>query len=115
RLAAVQAVLFALQRVGERGQLATEVDQVLVALGPIAEEREFLGDGRLRFRSRRFEREIRGGGKGVVHGHASGSLPAYALRRVLQENALVGELLADRVGTREIARGLGGDALVDQG
>ena len=41
------------------------------------------------------------------------------MRRVLEDDAAIGEFLADRVGLREVARGLGrgtgGDALVDPG
>ena len=63
RLAAVQAVLVGLQRVRKRRQLAAEVDQVLVALGPVAEEGEFVGDRGLRVAGGGFEGE-----GGVVHG-----------------------------------------------
>src|SRR5690606_25610437 len=47
RLAAMEAVVFGFQRFREVGQLAAQVDQVLVALGPVAEEGEFVADGRL--------------------------------------------------------------------
>ena len=45
----------------------------------------------------------------------SGALPAHALRRVLQQYSFVGELLADRVGTGEVAVLLRFVAFVDQG
>src|SRR5690606_26824303 len=46
-LAAVQAVGFGPVVFGEVGELAAQVDQVLVALGPVAEEGEFVADGGL--------------------------------------------------------------------
>ena len=45
---------------------------------------------------------------------ASAPLPAHALRRVLEQDALGRELVADGVGAGEVARLLGGDAFVDQ-
>src|SRR5690606_6206509 len=42
---------------------AAQVDQVLVTLGPVAEEAEFLGNGALRLGGRRLHRE-----HGLVHG-----------------------------------------------
>src|SRR5690606_550646 len=63
RLAAEQAVFLDPERVGERWQLAAEVDQVLVAFGPVAEKRELLADRGLRLRGGGFEGE-----GGVVHG-----------------------------------------------
>src|SRR5512135_3857258 len=42
RLAALDFVRFGLQFGRKWRQLAAEIDQVLVALGPVAEEREFL-------------------------------------------------------------------------
>src|SRR5690606_17273332 len=83
--------------------------EVLVALGPVAEEGELVADRGLGLGGGGLEREGRGG----VHGSAS--LPAYALRRVLEENALGRELLADGVGAGEVARLLGRRALVHQG
>ena len=41
----------------QRRQFFAEVNQVLIALGPIAEQREFVGDCRLRFLRGRFHRE----------------------------------------------------------
>src|SRR5690606_14470 len=46
-LAAVQAVGLGLPFLGEGRQLAAEVDQVLVTLGPVTEQGEFVGDGGL--------------------------------------------------------------------
>ncbi|KAG1447114.1 hypothetical protein G6F57_017151 [Rhizopus arrhizus] len=57
RLAAEQAVLLGLPFLREGRQLAAEVDQVLVALGPVAEEAEFLGDGGLGLGGGGFKRE----------------------------------------------------------
>src|SRR5690606_5795363 len=59
RLAAVQAVLLGPPFLRERRQLAAEIDQVLVALGPVAEERELLGDRGLRLRGAGLEGERR--------------------------------------------------------
>src|SRR5690606_3730439 len=67
RLATVQAVLLGLPRLRELRQLAAQVDQVLVALGPVAEEAELLADRVLRGLRGRFERE--GGCGGVGHGY----------------------------------------------
>ena len=50
----------------------------------------------------------------LIGSTSSGALPAAALRRVFQGNAFVGELLADGVGTGEVAGGLGGHTLLDQ-
>src|SRR5690606_13236875 len=60
-LAAVQAVLLGLPLLGKRRQLAAQVDQVLVALGPVGEEREFVADGLLGLRGGGFEGEGAGG------------------------------------------------------
>src|SRR5690606_12279606 len=62
RLAPVQAVLVGLPFLGEGRQLAAQVDQVLVALGSVAEEAEFLGDRALCVGGGRFHRE-----HGLVH------------------------------------------------
>ena len=48
RLAADHPVFLGLPLVRERGQRLADINQVLVALGPVAEEREFLGNGLLR-------------------------------------------------------------------
>src|SRR5690606_10453872 len=58
----------------------------------------------------------KGSGKGVATFiRASGlARPADALRGVLELDAFVGQLRADRVGTGEIARLLGRRAFVDQ-
>ena len=42
------------------------------------------------------------------------AFPTYTRRRVFQQDAVSGELLADRIGAGEIAGLLGGVALVDQ-
>jgi len=66
-------MLLGLPLVREGRQLAAEVDQVLVALGPVTEEGEFLGDGGLGVSSGGFERERGGGGDG-------GSGSVFAIR-----------------------------------
>src|SRR5690606_38109055 len=56
-LAPVKPMLLGLPLFGELRQLASKVDQVLVALGPVAEERELLADCRLGLGSGGFQRE----------------------------------------------------------
>src|SRR5215471_3478550 len=48
RLAAVHAVILGLQVLGKGRQLLAQVDEVLVALGPVTKEAEFLDDVLLR-------------------------------------------------------------------
>src|SRR5207342_2011665 len=62
-LATMQAVFLGLPGVGEGGQLAAKVDEVLVALRPVAEEGEFVADRALCFAGAGFEGEGRG-----IHG-----------------------------------------------
>src|SRR5690606_10813143 len=57
----------------ERGKLAAQVDQVLVALGPVGEERELVADGLLGLGGGGFEREG-GSGHGFLCGCGGPSL-----------------------------------------
>ena len=49
----MNAELLGLEFVGEGRQLAAQVDQILIAFGPVAEEGELLGDVVLRLRGSR--------------------------------------------------------------
>src|SRR5690606_18294269 len=83
-LAAVQPVFLCLPLLGEGRQLAAEVDQVLVALGPVAEERELVGDRGLRLGGGGFEREGRVAHAGALRvqrtprGVSSSTMPSPA-------------------------------------
>src|SRR3546814_7457734 len=84
RLAAEQPVLLDLPLIGEGWKLAPEVDQVLVALGPVAEEAEFFLDGLLGIGGGGFEGE---GGvvQGVKPRRWGGLGSAHCRRRALRE------------------------------
>ena len=119
-------MLFGLPVFREGRQLAAEVDQVLVALGPVAEEAEFLGDGGLGLGGGGFKRE-RGVGHNSLYGGAwpadrprAGRVVSRACATsarpagVFQHDAFGGQLVADGVGTGEVARLLGGGTRIDQ-